>query len=220
MSVVWAETGEAALSNKEIAAVDLIITDWLLPDMEGGQIIRALREKFKEATPPVLVVSAFSTSDKKQEFLSSGASAFINKPIDPLKLISVLDSLGFKTPAERRSIKFAPSKGFAHELLADGVSLSDSLATDRTLVISLVSKIKKSFLSLEATDSIQLVSVLERALVEDWSEEDVHRLISRSVADIRRIAKQIIERDIPGSPIATSVAVLPPADGQNLPAPV
>jgi CheY-like chemotaxis protein len=123
MSVVWARTGQEALSRTDYGNIDLILIDWLLPDMEAPQIIQEVSNVCKSSTPPVVVVSGFSDHEKKLDARRAGAAAFVTKPIDPFKLVAALETFGF-TPPSRRNERLSASPAFAAELFSDGENLS------------------------------------------------------------------------------------------------
>jgi CheY-like chemotaxis protein len=73
----------------ESLAPDLIIIDLLISGGEGIDSCRAIHRKVRS---PILAVSAF---DAREEAMAAGADAFLQKPLDPLQLVStVRDLLG------------------------------------------------------------------------------------------------------------------------------
>jgi CheY-like chemotaxis protein len=60
--------------------VDLLISDLLMPEMSGIQLIEALRKA--EFAEPIIVLSANIQPEVKKESLAAGANAFLNKPFD------------------------------------------------------------------------------------------------------------------------------------------
>jgi DNA-binding NtrC family response regulator len=80
-SVVTAQSAEEALEQvKKTGAVpfDLIITDYLMPDISGLDLLKALREK--EPFIPVILMTAYGKKDLVIEAMQHQCSGFIEKP--------------------------------------------------------------------------------------------------------------------------------------------
>ncbi|MBA3243018.1 MAG: sigma-54-dependent Fis family transcriptional regulator [Acidobacteria bacterium] len=82
-----AESGAKALELLRREPADLIISDVKMPDMNGIELLRAVREFLPEVA--VVMMTAFATVDTAREAFKLGADDFIQKPfdVDELKLI-------------------------------------------------------------------------------------------------------------------------------------
>ena len=80
-----ARSGSEALSMISSHCPDLIILDLGLPDMDGLEILRRLREW---SSLPVVVVSARSHERDKVTALDLGADDYLTKPFNPLELVA------------------------------------------------------------------------------------------------------------------------------------
>lgn len=78
-------TASAALHCLEQEYVDLIITDVMLPDMDGFELIRQLRES--GSTLPILLVTAQETLADKERGFTAGADDYIVKPVEVEELL-------------------------------------------------------------------------------------------------------------------------------------
>jgi CheY-like chemotaxis protein len=87
----WAENGAAALAAAKNQRFDVILMDWLLPDMDGPELLVKLKELQGGSLPPVIVLSAYSTANKRLECLAAGAAAFVSKPIDLTRLSAAFE---------------------------------------------------------------------------------------------------------------------------------
>ncbi|CAH8267616.1 unnamed protein product [Arabidopsis lyrata] len=87
ITVITVDDPKKALSTLEIQRdnIDLIITDYYMPGMNGVQLKKKITEKFGNL--PVLVMS--SDTNKEEESLSGGAMGFITKPIKPSDLTKI-----------------------------------------------------------------------------------------------------------------------------------
>ena len=88
-TVLQAATGADALAAMEAAAPDLLILDILLPDLDGREILRRVREAEDVRTLPVLVVTGLESVNAEQA-LALGADEFLAKPVSPRVLVDTV----------------------------------------------------------------------------------------------------------------------------------
>jgi two-component system KDP operon response regulator KdpE len=81
--VVAAHTGADAVNQVALASPDLVILDLGLPDLDGIEVCRRIRE-FSEV--PIVVLSAYGDERRKVEALDSGADDFVTKPFGMAEL--------------------------------------------------------------------------------------------------------------------------------------
>jgi signal transduction histidine kinase/ActR/RegA family two-component response regulator len=74
-----AVNGTDALRQQQLSEYDLIITDLFMPEMDGIQLVKALREA--SVTTPVIGITAATIGNELQAFLDAGADAVLGKPI-------------------------------------------------------------------------------------------------------------------------------------------
>ncbi|WP_300454991.1 response regulator [Desulfobacula sp.] len=75
-----AANGKDALELMNNSWVDMIITDYNMPVMNGLELIKALKKDDLSKDIPVVVVSTEGNASKIKEFMSSGAHGYITKP--------------------------------------------------------------------------------------------------------------------------------------------
>lgn len=61
---------------------DLVIVDYMMPDLNGVEFIRSLRERYSPDSVPILMVTAAHEKEVRYHALESGANDFLTKPID------------------------------------------------------------------------------------------------------------------------------------------
>jgi diguanylate cyclase (GGDEF)-like protein len=86
--VVVATTGEEARRALDVGAVDLVILDLILPDVDGRSLLQQLRDHASTAAVPVVVLTARVGPDTRQDCYRLGADAFVEKPFDPDELVA------------------------------------------------------------------------------------------------------------------------------------
>ena len=81
-AVLEAADGTEAVELLGHSTPDLIFSDWKMPEMGGEEILRYLRDDPHLALIPVIVITAFGSSDSAIEAVRLGAYDFITKPFD------------------------------------------------------------------------------------------------------------------------------------------
>jgi DNA-binding response OmpR family regulator len=102
IDVLGAHTGEAALDAVERGRPDIVLLDIGLPDMDGFEVLRRVRE-FSDV--PVVMLTARDDSMDKVKGLELGADDYVTKPFNHLELMArvraVLRRLSMPTPTSR-----------------------------------------------------------------------------------------------------------------------
>ncbi len=97
-SVLSADNGQKALGFLEHEHIDLLVLDLGLPDMDGLDVLRTLRER--ESRTPVLILSARETVEEKVQGLDIGADDYLVKPFAVPELLARVRSLLRRRAAE------------------------------------------------------------------------------------------------------------------------
>jgi two-component system, OmpR family, KDP operon response regulator KdpE len=87
---VTASSGEEALDAAAVKPPEAAILDLMLPDVDGVELTRRLREWSKM---PIVVLSAVGEEDRKVEALAAGADDYVTKPFGPRELIARLEAV-------------------------------------------------------------------------------------------------------------------------------
>ena len=80
--VVTAANGKEAYAIIQERALDLLLCDWRMPEMDGGTLLKLLRDEGRLIDLPVLVMTAHGTSNNAIEAIQFGAYDFVTKPFD------------------------------------------------------------------------------------------------------------------------------------------
>lgn len=92
--VIAANNGQEALEMLQVQHPALIVTDILMPRMDGFSLIYHLRKDQKTRDIPVIFLSATYISPEDKDFATTlGATCFIEKPIDMDYFLSTIDTL-------------------------------------------------------------------------------------------------------------------------------
>lgn len=131
----WVLNGEQAVervvsANEKGNAFDVCLIDWKMPDMDGIETTRRIRQQIGWNTP-IIIISGYDWSEIEEEARAAGANAFISKPLFQSSLYNVLmnvtngamDISGYKAQNDSKPL-------FAKRLL---------LAEDNTLNLEIAS---------------------------------------------------------------------------------
>jgi DNA-binding response OmpR family regulator len=92
-SVVVCDTGTSAMEYISAKPADLIVLDWLLPDILGSDICRAIKDQYKDVFIPVIVVSARGDNKSIVKMLEAGADDYLTKPFSVEELLARIQAL-------------------------------------------------------------------------------------------------------------------------------
>lgn len=87
-STITARDGVDALKYLSTHQVDLMLTDWIMPQMSGAELVKHVAEKHKKL--PIVVFSCSSTSLESEVYESMGVHKWIKKPFKIKDLQSVI----------------------------------------------------------------------------------------------------------------------------------
>ena len=85
--VATADDGEQGLAKAREMNPDLILLDVMMPKLDGYEVLSALRGEDETALLPIVLLSAKAQAADRQAGIDAGATAYITKPFDPLKVL-------------------------------------------------------------------------------------------------------------------------------------
>ncbi|MGE0473219.1 MAG: PleD family two-component system response regulator [Nitrospirales bacterium] len=85
--IVTAVDGLSALHAIHSRPPDLLILDWMMPGLNGYQVVDRLRQNSQTAGIPVVMLTARDERDSREEAQGLGLAGFLVKPFSPLELI-------------------------------------------------------------------------------------------------------------------------------------
>ncbi|RKJ19513.1 PAS domain-containing sensor histidine kinase [bacterium D16-50] len=133
MRAEWTLSGKEAVLRTRQAVMRgddycVYIIDWLLPDMNGIEVVRRIRKETGEDVP-IIILTAYDWSDIEEEAKEAGVTAFCGKPLFLSELRNCLHSVvGYEEEkeknVEKKPVKFQPGR----ILLAEDVELNQEIA--------------------------------------------------------------------------------------------
>jgi DNA-binding response OmpR family regulator len=195
-SVYTAENGMQGLEKARQFLPDIIISDIMMPGMDGIEFCQAIKEDIKTSHIPVILLTAKSGDENQIIGIKTGADAYISKPYNPELLKVTVDNLINNRKLLRN--KFAGQPDF---IPAEVVSNK----LDEQFLVKII-KIIEDDSEMDTLDVTKLSrevamsrSVLYRKLkaITGNSIQDFVRIVK-----LRKAARMLIESDLPVSEIA------------------
>jgi twitching motility two-component system response regulator PilH len=93
LKVVEATNGIEAKQQIQVSAPDLVITDLIMPEMNGYELCRWIKNEPATQSIPVLICSTKSEEFDRYWGMKQGADAYITKPFHPPELLKTVKQL-------------------------------------------------------------------------------------------------------------------------------
>lgn len=168
----FAETGKGGISQARSLKPDIIITDVMMPDVDGYEVTRILRREPQFAATPILVLTAQSGLQDKIKSFEVGADDHLTKPFEAAELVVRVTNLLRRVEAVKSSRIESPSGEQAlmiaiHSLR--GGTGSSTLAVN--LGVSLVSLWAEPTMLIDLTMTAgQVALMLNMTLKRTWAD--------------------------------------------------
>ena len=88
--IITAVDGQSTLEQIRQATPDLVILDWMMPDLNGFEFITQLRQDRKTAGIPVVLLTANDCPEDRAQAQALGIVAYLVKPFSPLELLDTV----------------------------------------------------------------------------------------------------------------------------------
>ncbi len=99
--VIAVGDGQAVLEQAQSQRPDLVVLDWLMPELTGVEVARQLHDLLPNgAAPPILMLTARDAIEDRVEGLDSGADDYLVKPFAPAEFLARVRALLRRFPQE------------------------------------------------------------------------------------------------------------------------
>lgn len=102
LDVEIAHSGQEALEKIHINKYDLILTDMMIPNISGLELIMRIKQSKENSLTPIIVLSALSSADLIVDVLAVGVSDYITKPFSikvvMMKIKQLLGGMSVTSP--------------------------------------------------------------------------------------------------------------------------
>jgi DNA-binding response OmpR family regulator len=92
-SVVTAISGADALRQMLLLRPSLLITDIMMPEMDGYELVATLRKDRDLADLPVIMLTARTREEDMVQGYTSGTDLYLTKPFDPAELVAFVQRI-------------------------------------------------------------------------------------------------------------------------------
>ncbi len=143
-----ANDGFEALVNLERKRYDVVLMDCMMPKMDGYEATRAIRTSGKRfQNIPIIAMTAYAMKGDKERCLEAGMDSYLQKPVDPKRLKSLLDEViqlnkGIVSVRKEEKGDEAQSEKGSHHSRLDYSVLLNSASGDKEFMLELLSMIK------------------------------------------------------------------------------
>ena len=88
-----AGSGKEALQVLDDQWLDVVLSDYNMPEMNGLEMLQKMKQNEMMKDIPVIMVTTEGSSERVEEFMQTGASAYIKKPFTPEQIRTQLQQL-------------------------------------------------------------------------------------------------------------------------------
>lgn len=134
-TTLMAEDAESAIFAFEQNLPDMVLLDVMMPGVDGREVCKALKERCGKVFIPIILVTAMSSTDAKNEGFSAGADDYITKPVDFTELLARVRNLkrlqGMANQAREHKLEHPTYKSGSapadevYKVLADGMGTAE-----------------------------------------------------------------------------------------------
>jgi len=105
----WTTSGKEAIFRAKYASQEkdpfqVYIIDWLMPDMNGIEVVRRIRMEIGDEVP-IIILTAYDWADIEQEAREAGVTAFCAKPLFVSELYDVLQNASRPVKTKDKAIR-------------------------------------------------------------------------------------------------------------------
>ncbi|MGB3544219.1 PP2C family protein-serine/threonine phosphatase [Rubrivirga sp.] len=127
--VAVAENGQRALEAVEVRTPDLIVSDIMMPIMDGFALLAALRSDPATQTVPFIFLTAKSDDLSRQKGLKKGIDDYLTKPFDVDRLISRIGQIVQRSQLYQSKLNAKIGRDFSDRLLPKEMPVEDGYRT-------------------------------------------------------------------------------------------
>ena len=91
LTVVTASNGQEALAQVDACQPEIIVLDWMMPKMDGLEVVQRLRAENNQTY--ILMLTARDALENRVEGLESGADDYLVKPFSPVELVARIHAM-------------------------------------------------------------------------------------------------------------------------------
>ncbi len=90
-SVTTCSSGPEAIEKAAADRYDLVILDVIMPEMDGFEVCRKIRQIDSYRETPIMMLTAKTAEEDRRRGMEAGANLYLSKPISPKRLITLVE---------------------------------------------------------------------------------------------------------------------------------
>jgi two-component system cell cycle response regulator DivK len=90
---IEATSGREGIDLAQQGKPDFILLDIQLPDMDGIEVLKAIRASEADGDIPIIAVTSYAMSGDRERLLAAGCNGYIEKPIDPATVMGEIKKI-------------------------------------------------------------------------------------------------------------------------------
>lgn len=163
---------------------DLVITDIMMPQMDGYQFLQQLRDDPQFKTLPIVFLTARGMTTDRIQGYNAGCDAYLSKPFDPDELVAIVSNLLEK----QKSLQAAASDGEPHKIeeVVRQIEEIKRMLQQRGAIPQTPSPLKIDFTPREQ-------SVLE-LVVDGLMNKEIARRLDTSVRNVEKYVSRLFSK--------------------------
>ncbi|MCG8552208.1 MAG: response regulator, partial [Desulfobacterales bacterium] len=143
ISVTTADSGEEAIAMicRQKQAFDLVLMDWKMPELDGIETTKKIREQCRDLPPTIIMVSAYRQESLLNAAKEQGIEVFLQKPVNPSLFYNVImEAFGEKIKQEyHRTVQNSSLKNELTTLGGSTILLAEDNSMNREIVHGMLS---------------------------------------------------------------------------------
>lgn len=190
LQVTLADNGRIALEKVQSQSFDLVLMDIQMPELDGMETTRQLRQLPGLQQLPVIAMTAHAFEEERQQCLASGMNDHLAKPVDPQLLQRALCRW---LPADDSQAELPAEQVMAVNQVEDADPLAESVQTPEPAISEqLLQQVEQqqaaelAAAELSTVDGFNLTEALERVCGEQELLIDLLKLFAQDLPQIRR----------------------------------
>jgi len=163
---------------------DLVISDIMMPQVDGYQFLKQVREDPRYKSLPVVFLTAKGMTGDRIQGYQAGCDAYLSKPFDPDELVAIVTNLLARRAAAKETSGNAESPDIA--ALASQMARIESLLSGRSSIVQSASSIK-----IDLTPREQ--SVLD-LVAQGLMNKEIARRLETSVRNVEKYVSRLFSK--------------------------
>jgi len=187
------DLGREALSKCMLNEYDLIIVDYVMPEMDGITFVRHLRTVENYDRVPIIMVTSDVKRQVRIDALAAGVTDFLNKPFDPQELQARVANIIALNVAQRKAARIQSAVSSEAELAAKNIMLREK---EMIWCLALAMDLRDG----HAGDHISRMARVSRCLAKGLGLTEEHCQLIFLAAPLHDVGKLEVHESIIGNP--------------------